>query len=498
MVDITINEVMSRMSSAFFLGKSHKGKRNLYDSFGYNVDVKHKELYEMYKRNDIANRIISAFPQATWRVEPTIEDDDGDTDDTSQFVKEANDFLREHKIYHYLERLDRLSGIGAYAILVLGFDDGNSLDKPLLDGDHNLMYVQPYMESSAEITEFVSDPSNPRFELPEYYTINPENNNRSRTSVTKKTHRVHHSRVIHVSEFLDEDDVYGVPKLLPVYNRLKDLEKVVGGSSEMFWLNGRGGMMLSADKESKFSEADKELMKKQAQEYEHEMRRMLIGKGMTMTPISIQVPDPKPNVDTLLDLISGTVLIPKRILTGSERGELASSQDENNFAARVDERRRNFAVPVILREFIERMIETGNIPQPAGGEEGMFDIYWETDDGLSQLQKAEIATKKTAALVSYSNSSADRVMPVGEFREKILELPVDIDYEAYEIELREEEMDNDLFEEGEDDQQEPINEGEEEGKDKEGKDKEAEKDASGKETEAPFQNFKKLSFMKVA
>lgn len=489
-MEININSLLqgfSRIRQSALLGYSHENNRNLYKTFGYDQEIEVQKLDAMYRRNDIANRIVSAFPQATWECDAVIEDESGDSEETSDFVKSAQDFLKENNTFHYLERLDRLSGIGQFAILVLGFNDGNNLSDELPQGNYDLLYIQPYKETSVEITKYVDDPFDPRFGLPEIYTVNPHNDSGTRRTTKRSSFNVHYSKVIHVSEFLDEDDVFGIPRLMPIYNRLLDLEKVVGGSSEMFWQNGRGGFVMSADKDANFSDEDKEKMKEHATEYEHELRRMMIGKGISVTPISIAVPDPKLNVDVLLDLISGTVGIPKRILTGSERGELASSQDENNFASRVQERRKTFAAPLVLKPFIQKMIDTGNIAQP----NGYFDVYWERETGLNEMQKADIALKKAQTVSTYSNSSSSDIMPVGEFREKVLGLDPEIDYEAYPDQFEEDEIFDVETEDSEND-----TEGEDQDFDNEGRKALDEIEEKEDDDEELFQNFKNLTFMK--
>ena len=55
----------------------------------------------------------------------------------------------------------------------------------------------------------------------------------SRT-LPRKVGFVHASRVLHVAEDCLDDDVYGIPRLKPVFDRLDDLLKVVGGSAEFF------------------------------------------------------------------------------------------------------------------------------------------------------------------------------------------------------------------------------------------------------------------------
>ena len=56
---------------------------------------------------------------------------------------------------------------------------------------------------------------------------------------------VHASRVIHVAEDILDDEVYGIPRLEPLYNYLDDLLKVVGGSAEMFWLDAKRRLVFS-------------------------------------------------------------------------------------------------------------------------------------------------------------------------------------------------------------------------------------------------------------
>ena len=69
-----------------------------------------------------------------------------------------------------------------------------------------------------------------------------------------------------------------------------------------------------------------------------------------------------------MKLISAASGIPLRIMTGSERGELASTQDDGNWASRIEERQLHFAEPMILRPLIDRLIELRALPEPSDGE----------------------------------------------------------------------------------------------------------------------------------
>jgi hypothetical protein len=133
--------------------------------------------------------------------------------------------------------------------------------------------------------------------------------------------------------------------------------------------------------------------------------------------LTAQVSDPSKHVSVLLDLIAGTTGIPKRILIGSERGELASTQDETAWNSRVDERRRNYAEPMILRPFIDRLITIGVLPQPRDG----YVVEWPPIFTPSEEQQAKVAETKAKALAAYMSApGADMILPPSMFLKHIL------------------------------------------------------------------------------
>ena len=431
-----------RSALASFLGFTHQGKRDLYEVFGYPRQVTAQELYGLYSRNGVANRIIRSFPQATWRDYPCIRDEAGDSsekdgDSYSEFYATTEQFFEERNVLRALERADRLASIGRFGVLVMGFRDGKRLNEPLEDGKHQLLYLQPYGEPNAVVNAWDQDETSPRFGKPVSYTVQTGALSVGDRPTPRRSFQVHWTRVLHIAEFLDEDEVYGLPRLLPPYNDLLALEKVVGGAAETFWLTANRGLMLSADKEARLTDADVTAMKEQAEEFQHQLRRNLVGTGITPHVLGSEDPDPGPNVDKLLDLIAGAVGIPKRILIGSERGELSSAQDENNWSARIDERRRNFGTPSILRPFVNRMIATGNLPEP----EGQWWIEWPEIGALGPVEESTVLLNRTNALVTYANSpGAGLVVPEQEFRRDFLNMEPESEYEIEEPEELPEEI----------------------------------------------------------
>lgn len=427
-----------RAAIARFLGQTHQGERDLYKAFGWPHQVTVPELVGMYYRNPVASRIVRSYPQATWRDMPQIGDDKGSSgeeksEDYSPFAAAVYDFFEERNVMRYLERADRCANLGRYGLLLMGFKDGRNLDEPFAGGMKELLYLAPYSEDSITVQKWDEDKQSPRFGKPEIYTINNNDVVSLNVGRPQKTvsMNVHWSRLLHVSEFLDQDDTFGTPRLLNVYNSLIDLEKVMGGSSETFWITANRGLALWADKEANLTGEDIAQMKEQAEEFQHQISRVLVGRGMQAQPLGSEDPDPGPNAEKLLDMISAGSGVPKRILIGSERGELSSTQDENNWQQRIKERRKNYGVPSILRPFIARMIETGNLPKP----EGKWWVEW-PDEPLSPEAAASVANIKTTAIVNYCNApTAQLVVPYQEWRRDVMGLPPESEFETPEDDI---------------------------------------------------------------
>jgi len=430
----SVSLIRDRISQ--YLGMSHAGERNLYTAFGYPAQIDAEVLVGFYRRNDIANRIIKAPPQATWREMPDISDEKGDspekdTDSFSEFSKSANDLFKRHRVIRVMERADRLASLARFGLLFMGFADGKKSEEPLLPGEHKLLFITPYSELGVQVSEWETNVQSARFGLPVRYNITRSSLSMDDGSSPSRSLRVHHSRVLHLSEFLDQDEVYGVPRLLPIANRLYDLEKVVGGAAETFWLTANRGIAYWADKEASLEADEIEKIKTQADEMAHDLRRSIVGTGMTAQVLGSESPDPEPNVTVLLDLIAGAVAIPKRILIGSERGELSSEQDENNWAERIVERRNNFASPMMLEPFIQKMIDTGNVIEP----DGEWAANWPEESSLSPASEAAIGVQRSTALATYANSpDSQLIVPPQEFRRDVLGLPSESEFDVDVIE----------------------------------------------------------------
>jgi len=226
---MVLSAISGRAALAAALGKSFRGDRDLYQALGYPLEISLEQYEAKYKRQDVAGKLVDLPARDTWRKPPTILD--GDQEDETEFTQALQKLVDQRRLWHYLERVDRLSGLGQYGVLLIGVKGEGALDQPVsaeLSGPDRIIYLSGFGEQDAQIKEFEQDPGNARFGLPSLYEIDLGQIGDQRLG--KK--RVHHSRIIHVAEDLLTDDVHGRPRLERVYNRLDDLEKIVGGGAE--------------------------------------------------------------------------------------------------------------------------------------------------------------------------------------------------------------------------------------------------------------------------
>ena len=401
-----LSAITSRAQLAAKMGTSFAGDRNIYTAAGYPTNISYKRYYNRYQRQDIAKRIVNSLPDATWRLHPqVIEDQDPEVE--TEFEKAFEAVLDRIPLFHYCRRVDRLAGIGRYAVLFLGLSDGSPGQE--ISGKNDLLYLQVYSEDAAGIGTWVTGKGEERFGLPMDYNIQA-----STTETDSETFKVHHSRVVHVADDTVENDVYGTPRLEAIYNRLQDLETTMAGSTEAQWQAGFFGMAFQAPAGVPIQ--SESAMEDEIEEYYHGLRRYLRLKGVEAKPLTGSVSSPKDLVDMELKLISGATGIPLRILTGSERGELSSVKDDANWRDRVDERRLTFAEPFILREMINRMIEAGVLPEPKDG----YSIEWPDLVDADVKESTEIARITTESLAKYIQDEVSQLIPPMAYLTKII------------------------------------------------------------------------------
>jgi len=402
-----LSEATTRSSIASKLGMSFDGKRNLYEALGYLKTPTFRDFMARYKRQDIARAVIDIPVKACWRKTPELSESKSEE---TIFEADWKKLAEDRSIYSYFRRVDRMASIGAYAVLLLGFDDAGRLSEPVTNAKR-LLFVAPYSEVNAPIASWNLDEKNERFGLPETYVVNMQRGSGTMSRV------VHWSRVIHVAEDVLEDSVSGQSRLEPILNRLQDIELVSGASAEMFWRGGFPGYGFELDPEATTFGQTPEKLEQEIEAYMHGFKRYMKLEGLKATALAQQIVDPGPTISVLLDLISAFTRIPKRIMIGSEQGVLASVQDSENWASVVEERRSDHCEANILRPFVDRLVSVGIVAPP----KERYNVDWPVIVPKGALETAQIGTAKATSLAAYAGAiGADSIVPPEIFLKEIL------------------------------------------------------------------------------
>lgn len=370
-----------RMNNA--LGSSHGGKRNLYEVFGWPYTISLDEMWEMYHRGGIAKRLIDAYPKAIWARPPRLYIANNDAWNT-----QWAGFAEAYDVWKVFRRLDTLTRLGRFGLLVIGTDKGD-LGSPQKK-NANITYMQPYGEKDVKVHTYETNQSSPRFGKPLMYQIYPPKATRTIQGVTstapvKQSFLVHWTRCIHVAYSELENEDFGTPMYGAVWNNLIDLQKVVGASSESFWLNSFPGLHANVDKEMDLEPDDEKNLTDEIDEYANSFRRYIRTRGVDVKAIGGSIANPGQAFDVLLTLIAGTVGLPKRVLIGSEAGQLASTQDKGNWAERVEEERSDYAEPGIIRKFMRWVNEYSTMPVDLTN----LQVLWPEAYRMSPLERAQ-------------------------------------------------------------------------------------------------------------
>lgn len=389
--DLTQAAFSVRARLANVASKTFGSRRDLYKTLGYQRQLYPIDYRSRYMRNEIANRIVKARPLATWRGGcEVVEDLDPTKENETAFEQAFVDLDNRLKIWDTFKRADILAGIGRYAVILLG--GPGELDQPMEScSADDLAYLTPYSEEDATIERFEVDRHNPRYGKPVFYNIK-----RTQMSAANAVDsfgvgkRVHYSRIIHVADGLLDDQIYGEPRLQCIWNVLDDIEKVRGGGAEAFWRRADKGIQFDIDPTLDVDQPAKDKMATMIDEYEHDMRRYLMTRGMTIKELGSDVADFKSPVESLMSLVSVGCGIPQRVLMGSEQGKLAAKQDRANWDNQITDRQRDYAGPCIVRPFTDRLIELGTLPTPT--TTGYYDVSWSSIITMDDEQKADIAT----------------------------------------------------------------------------------------------------------
>jgi len=453
LVPLTLNQAKAQMTQMvmnvmtsrwqWMQQRMDGANRDLDKDCGYNSnpDVADYRIY--YEKEGLAARAVNVLPDECWSLYPDMWEDDDEGTDTP-FEAKWKEIQKKHKIWHYLHRIDRMSGIGRFGVLVIGFDDmrpGDNLEKPVpgidlrtgepdgMTQERNITFLRCFAEDDAQIAKLVTDETSPRYGLPELYRINFINPaafagtgllSAADGTITQSV-MVHWTRCLHVADNRSNAETHGTPRQQQIFNRLHDLRKLLGASAEMFWKGGFPGYSIEAMPDViEDGDLDMDTVKDQLFKYMNGLQRYVGLTGMTMKSLAPQVSDPTAHILQQLIALCATIGVPLRIFLGSEAGHLASSQDSTTWNRRLGHRQEAYLTPMLIDPFVERLIAVGVLPRPA-----QWKIEWRDLNAMSDKDRADVAVKKAQAILQYVTSGAETIIPPLEFFTYVLEMPLE-------------------------------------------------------------------------
>lgn len=405
----------SRAMISSRLGRQFGGDRNLYENFGYIQDPAYDDYRALYDRQGLACRAVEIFSDDTWRKAPVLIDGEGRSDDLGEqktaFLTAWNDLVDRLGVWQMMRQTDVMCGIGRYSILFLGAP-GADFSQPA--GNDGLFYLAAYDEQQASIGSWITDQKSEKYGMPQTYNVMfaaP-----GEMVPVQGGSSVHFSRIIHVSENRLGSRVYGRPRLQTAINRLFDLEKVTGGSAEAVWLSMYKGLVLSAREGTELPTpgSDEEKgMEEQLWAYVHQLTRIIRVKNTDVNSLGTDEIRVRDTYDIQISDLAGTLGVPQRILLGSERGELASSQDMRAWNGVIETRRTNFADPELLRPFINWCIAHKVLPKPTSKK---VDVEWKPVYTMTEIERADVALKTAQGANTVTGGVPENAIDVNEWR----------------------------------------------------------------------------------
>lgn len=390
---------LARMRFARKAGLQYGGKRDVYEVAGYvpEDELTFQHFWSRYRRDPVAGRIVDMPAMTTWRNPPRLVEPDADPEEPTEFMQAFDSLSDRLKLWHRLERTDRLAGIGRYGVLLIGVAGDSELtdELPKLSGPDDVIFLASYDEAHAAVEKWDADPSSRRFGMPAQYKITLAGDLTGEVSGFPEGHAfVHHTRVVHAAEDLLTDEVFGRPRLERVHNLLHDLEKVTAATGEAYWQIAARILQLGIDADAQIGEEDLKELGQAVEELYHDLRRHIAVQGGELSWLAGEPPDPTGAHDLFMTLFAVGCGIPKRILFGSETGERASTEDQKTWLGQIAERQERFAEPVMLRPLVDRLIEHGALPKPSQGYEVTWPNLFETP--AKEIAETSKLTAETA------------------------------------------------------------------------------------------------------
>lgn len=315
--------------------------------YGYTERLTFKRCHTVYSRIGLAAAVVDRMVDMCWLDHPVIRIDE----DT--ICEHIEDFAERIELWPTLKDLDTYQSVGAYATMFVRVADGKRLSEPLekVSMDNILELVPLWQDQMTPVDDsFDTDPSSPRYNLPEFYMMKTDKD------AGLEQIKVHHTRVILWNEGASSNTIYGTSRLEKPFNALMDWEKLRGAGAEGFWRNAAMRSVLQdtiAPGEEEYSEGPDE---EDLDDLNDTIRDMMSSfdsvpylGGMELKTLQAALTDSTSHAKIVLEDVAAGAGWSAKGLVGAQTGVLAGNEDGANDRSMAQSRRKNFLNRMIKR-----------------------------------------------------------------------------------------------------------------------------------------------------
>ena len=353
----------SRKISQLFPGFFEGAKHNHYVDFGWPEQLTFNQLLGAYERNGMGNAAVEKTVSKTWEEMPVFKENDKPEETTIE--SELRKRFEKIMFWQHISEVDRRSLVGGYSGLILRLADSKQFHAPVdtvPGGLEGLAGVIPAWKGQLTVSEWNDDLSQDDYGTPKMFSFNEANLKKDMEGQTR-SFEVHPDRVILWSK---DGTVHCNSLLKAGYNSLIDMEKVSGAGGEGFYKNAKSAPVLTIDQGANLEAMAKgmgkdvgeiaDAMNEQVKDFNTGFDSMLLLQGMKAETQSVSLMSPEHFFGTPLMVFAASVSCPQKILTGSQTGERASTEDAAEWA-KTNMSRRNLLCKPKLMEIIERLVK---------------------------------------------------------------------------------------------------------------------------------------------
>ncbi|MCY4028130.1 MAG: hypothetical protein OXH75_17680 [Acidobacteria bacterium] len=295
--------------------------KKLHKELKYPDRISPGDLRRVYDRNGLAAALVNARVEASWGDADAITVD-GEEDDRLTTI------ATENNLFDAMLRADLRSEITTWGLFIPG-----ETGEPAVWG-----------ADEVEIDDTDDDG------LP------------SRYRVGKDERRVSAEECVHVVDpRFSASVVAGNPRLLGAYNRLLDLERVLGGGSYATFQRAFPRLLFALP-DGDFTDAEKKKLKEQIEEFGEAVRKALtLDGGATMQSVDVAVPQLSGTARELLVNVVAGFNVPLTEVTGEALVAHSASINLTSWHARMNRRRTRVLLPRVLRPCLFKLLEVRNL-----------------------------------------------------------------------------------------------------------------------------------------